>query len=204
MKLEKYIITKAEDKSKLLEATQALANLYVESKFTDEIKVSKVPSERDLYIITFPNQPDFERFKYFVNYLHYPESGEFGTTTKGYWTITEEEEDIIPKQFVGSRAMLYVSENDTEYVNVFCAFDSTFDNYKLGFGSGEELVKLMGTELSFFEKRIDFESIELIETVVPVQSLIEKRNKPKRERIGCLMALPVLIALFVIGALYVL
>lgn len=202
MNLEKYIITKAEDKSKLLEATQALANLYVESKFTDKIKVSKVPSEKDLYIITFANQPDFERFKYFVNYLNYPEAGEFGKTTKGYWTITEE--DGLPKQFVGSRTMVYVSENDTEYDNVFCAFDSTLDNYKLGFGSGEEFVKLTGSEPSFFEKNFDFDSIELIETIVPDQSLMEKRNNPKRKGIGCLMVLPVLIALFVIGALYVL
>jgi hypothetical protein len=202
MKIEKYIITKAKDKSKLLDATQALANLYVDSGFTDEILVNRVLSEDELYVITFPKQPDFERFKYFVNYLHYPESGGFGTTTKGYWTIKAE--DGIPEGFINSRVMLYVSENDTEYDNVFSAFDSTTDNYKLGFSSSEEFVKLSSSEPSFFEKLIDDNSFELLESITPDKTVLENRNKTKSKGIGCLMILPVILSITIALLIYVL
>jgi hypothetical protein len=198
MKLEKYILAKATDQNKLIQAVQALANLYAESSFADEIKVNRISYEDHLFVILFPKQPDFECFKYFVNYLHYPEKGNAGNETKGYWTVGDQDE--LPERLIGSRVMLYVSENDEEHDNVYSAFDSIPENYKLGFAMGEEFVKLSNSEPSFSEISIEETDLELITIVKPDNEALEKRNKSKG--IGCLSILPVI--LIVLGIIYVL
>jgi hypothetical protein len=199
MSIEKYIITESKEQDKMLSAIQALANLYSESGFANKILVHKLNSTKNQYVLTFPDAPNFEHFKYFVNYLHYPESGSFGVKTKGYWTI--EIEEGIPKQYFNSRAMLYVSNNDTEYDNVYVAFNSTREHFKLGFARREEFVKLNSSELNFSEKTFDLSELELIQTITP-NLVVVKKNKQKENLKFLLYSL--LVALIILILSYVL
>lgn len=198
MKLKNYIRITAEDQSKLFKAILEFANLYADSFFTDEIKVSRISSEKNLYVVQFPKEPDFERFKYFVNYLHYPEVKDAGLKTKGFWTIHDQDE--LPTEFIGARVMLYVSENDKEYDNVYSAFDTIPENYKLGFAVGEEFIKLTSSEPDFSEMLIEDSDLELIKIITPDTATLEKRNTSKKQ--GCLGLLPFI--LIIIGIIYAL
>ena len=196
MSIEKYIITESKEQDKMLSAIQDLANLYSESGFASKILVHKLNSNKNQYVLTFPNDPNFEHFKYFVNYLHYPEASSFGEKTKGYWTI--EIEEGIPKQYFNSRAMLYVSNNDTEYDNVYVAFNTTSEHFKLGFASREEFVKLNSSEPIFSEKTFDLSELELIQTITP-NLIVVKKNKQKENLKFLLYSLAVALLILILS-----
>ena len=146
--------------------------MCAESFFADEIRVNRISSssEDSLFVALFLKEPGFEHFQYFVNYLHYPEKGYAGVETKGYWTVGDQDE--LPERLHGSRVMLYAAENDKEYDNVYSAYNSVSENYKLGFALGEEFVKLTTSELEFSEMLVERSNLELIEIINPDKALI--------------------------------
>lgn len=197
---DKYILVNTEEPSKFFEGVEELTNLYVDTGFTDQILIHKSKVNPKEFVITFPVQPDFECFKYFVNYLYYPEAGRSGKTIKGYWTLAQNDE--LPKELIGSRVMLYVSDNDTEYDNVFCAFDSISENYKLGFARGEEFVKLPLSEMIFFEASINRADFQLIEIIEPVKIDSEERPAFTKIRNGCFMLFAIIFIISIATMVY--
>lgn len=150
--IEQYILVKNANVAKLLSAIQKMSDLYSNTPYSRGIVVFKSDIEKDTYLLNFSNQPDFEQFKYFVNYLHYSEIDGLNAVVTGYRTISEE--DGLPQQ-IGQRVMIYISKNDNEYDNVHATFNRFEGNIKLGFSSGEENVPLDLKEKNFEEHPIE-------------------------------------------------
>ena len=87
-----------------------------------------------------------------MNFIKYPKDEQIQPKSFGYWTIKKE--DKTNDKLIGKRILLYVSEKDRDYDNVF---GLTEDNLliKLGFAFGETYKELDYKEFSFEEKDIN-------------------------------------------------
>jgi hypothetical protein len=165
MEFDKYILLHGPRQKDAVIAVQQLADLYSDSGFADEITLYKTTVNEEFYLLNFSNQPDFERFKYFVNYLAYPEIENFKAKVIGYWTVTEA--DNIPQKHIGQRVLLYVSDQDTEGDNVYAVFKEHDSTIKMGFAFGEEYKVLGEKEFDFSEPQFNKQDFALINTITP-------------------------------------
>lgn len=114
---ENYIIIENVDEKDVETVLMNLANLYSKTDYVNGIQLYRKKNKRNSFLILFTNQPDFERFNYFVNYLRYPEGYEnFKSFLRGFFRTTELKENYSFN--VGDWLMIYVAENDTEYDNI--------------------------------------------------------------------------------------
>ncbi|MBF8962912.1 hypothetical protein I0P70_06625 [Pontibacter sp. FD36] len=187
MESSNYILLYGPRQEDVASAVQQLTDLYAESGFTDGITVKKSTVKEDLYMLYFSNQPDFERFKYFVNYLTYPEVDNFKAKVLGYWTVTAE--DNLPQKYIGQRALVYVSEQDTEGDNVCAVFEGHESAIKMGFASGEEYQVLGEKEFSFYEPQFETQDFSPLKTFTPDGSHHQEATKP-----GCSLMLATFLA----------
>ncbi|GAA0892740.1 hypothetical protein GCM10009122_24190 [Fulvivirga kasyanovii] len=182
MNIDKYIFIAGPTEEQLNSGLQELAELYSDTGFTEGMSVHKSLKSDNQYIVNFSNMPDFERFKYFVNFLHYPIETQYTAKVMGFWTIGQL--DKIPEQFSGKRLLLYVSENDTEGDSVFAIYPGAKSTVKLGFAMGEEYQELESKEFEFVEPQLNNEDYRLVSTISP------DPNAKKKSASGCA---PVLI-----------
>ncbi|PKV76225.1 hypothetical protein [Pontibacter ramchanderi] len=175
MEFNNYILLYGPQPEDVVAAVQQMTDLYADSGFTEGIRVYRATAKDDLFLLNFTNQPDFERFKYFVNYLTYPEVENFEAKTLGYWTVTAG--DKLPQQYTGQRALVYVSEQDTEGDNVHAVFEEQDNTIKMGFASGEEFKVLGKKEFPFSEPTFASEDFSLMSTFTPAPSR-QKETKP--------------------------
>ncbi|WP_158858831.1 hypothetical protein [Lunatibacter salilacus] len=187
MDKNKYIYIIGPEEKKLKEAVLSLVNLYSDTEFTKGISIFK--SDKNEFVINFRNNPDFERFKYFVNYLHYPEVQSYEAKVFGYWTISDT--DNI-KQHLNKRALLYVSENDTEGDNVYALFEGGDKSAKLGFAIGDDYQELKEKEFEFGEPEIDESIFQLIERIDPTVT------SKKESSSGCAGMVALILVFFVL------
>lgn len=68
--------------------------------------------------VVFPYDIDFEPFCNMVNYLVYPPEVTTTPTAIGWGTFASEE-DILPKEIYGKKAMVFVPEEDENHVQLF-------------------------------------------------------------------------------------
>ena len=151
MNIDKYIICKGIPENSLYKTVQELANLYADTGFTKEINIFKTKSNSIEYILNFSKETDFERFKYFVNYLFFPIENDSINEVFGYWTLSEK--DDINKELYGKRIQLYISEKDEDGDNVYGIPENWTESIKLGFAHGEEYIPKGYKEFDFFEKK---------------------------------------------------
>lgn len=187
MNFEKYIIVNGLTKKDLNDFVQELANLYADTGFTKEVKIFESKIVANEFLINFSQDTDFERFKYFVNFLFYPFSPEHDSNHKvyGYWTLSQG--DDINKELYGKRIQLYISENDEDGDNVYGIPKNWTESIKLGFAYGHEYVPTGKKEFDFFEKtysRSDFSALRSIYGVV---------DKPEKKKAGCSLFLVMII-----------
>ncbi|HSI74822.1 MAG TPA: hypothetical protein VK957_02955 [Lunatimonas sp.] len=187
MDKNKYIYIIGPEEKKLKEAVLSLVNLDSDTEFTKGIAIYK--SDKNEYVINFRNSPDFERFKYFVNYLHYPEVNSYEAKVFGYWTITENDN---LKQHLHKRALLYVSENHTEGDNVYALFKGADKLAKLRFATGREYQELKEKEFEFGESEIDEPIFQLIGTINPTVTSKKKSGS------GCAVMLTSILVIIVL------
>ena len=188
MNRDKYIIVKNISDSNVITIVQDLANLYNDIEYTKGINIYKSNKETNSFYIDFSNTPDFERFNYFVNYLHYPEAKDINPElVRGYSTIGNE--DGLPSNHLGDRVMLYVSSYDEEGDNVFTQFKSQDKPVKLGFASGHEYQNQDKKEFDFVELEVNDSDYRLLKSISPDMEAVKKSNK------GCL-GLFLVLALF--------
>jgi hypothetical protein len=114
MNTKEYINIQGIGKDKIIEAVQAMSNLYADVEFSKGIEIFQSIENQNCYILNFSVRPDFERFKYFVNYLHYPEVEDYKAKVRGFWTI--DGADGLPQHHSNQRVMLYVSDLDEEEI----------------------------------------------------------------------------------------
>lgn len=187
MNTKEYIYIEGIAKEKVIEAVQAMSNLYADVEFSKGIEIFVSNKNQNIFIINFSFRPDFERFKYFVNYLHYPEVEDYKAQVRGFWTV--DSLDGLPQNHANQRIMLYVSDLDEEGDNVHATFERESNSYKLGFAVGEEYKALNKIELEFDEPKINSTEFDLTKIIQPDPSA-----KAKQSGKGCLLTLSIIIA----------
>lgn len=190
MNTKEYIYIQGVGKDKIIEAVQAMSNLYADVEFSKGIEIFKSKENQSNFILNFSYRPDFERFKYFVNYLHYPEVENYKAKVRGFWTV--DSADGLPQNHSNQRVMLYMSDLDEEGDNVYATFEQESSSYKFGFAIGEDYKVLDSIELEFDEPKINSNEFNLITTVQPDPSV-----KLKQSGKGCLFTLSIIIGISV-------
>lgn len=110
------------------------------------------------FAIIFPYDINFKIYCFFINYVNYPK--EFDRTFKTIgWTTTKSTDKWITEKSANKNVMLFVSDFDTEYDNVFL---TTSDNigYKLGFALGEEKQLLNNPEKEYMKPPMTINELE--------------------------------------------
>lgn len=186
MQFDRYILVTGPDEEKVTKAVQLLSDLYADSGFTTNITLYAAKEKQNTFLINFGNQPDFERFKYFVNYLAYPEVKNYQSKVAGYWTITDT--DDIHQDHLNQRALLYISENDTEGDNVYAVFQGGSKTIKLGFAKGEKYKVLKHKEFDFTEVKWQKNDFDVLKIFNPKQE-----GQKAEDKKGCLFLLPLLV-----------
>lgn len=158
-----YIIVSGPSNELLEMAVQQMADLYADTEYSQGIELYKSKNNKDQFIIRFAIDPDFERFKYFVNYLHYPKVQNYSARVLGYFKLNEEKIDL--GELKNERLLLYVSDQDTEGDNVNGIFENGDKTIKFGFALGEEYKELGYKEFDFQEPEIKNEDYEHIKTL---------------------------------------
>lgn len=156
-----------------------LAELYGDTGYTSGMELSRLTGPQPKYLVSFQNEPDMDRFSYFVNYIKYPEGFDVpGIRVTGYYMVPEEESS---KHFsAGEWLQLYVSASDTEYDNVSVV---NAKNESFLFDFGGRIRKLETAEQTFQLPEIDNEACQLIrvispETAPPVSDFTGGTKKP--------------------------
>ncbi|MCR8666241.1 hypothetical protein NO995_00965 [Aestuariibaculum sp. M13] len=167
---ENYIIVENATERHLEDILMNLANLYADTAFVNGIQLYRKKDTYDSFLILFTNQPDFERFNYFVNYIKYPEGYDsFSPLLRGYYQISDIERDFEFK--TGDWIMVYVSKHDTEYDNVSLVnirnenFLYDFGGKVKKLGSQEELFNLIPFDKNDYHHLIDIIPSKTIETM---------------------------------------
>ena len=151
-----------------------LANLYSNTKFVEGIQLYREKGHTDSFLILFENEPDFERFNYFVNYIVYPEGfNNQNFTTKGYFKTDQLEKNY---EFnIGEWLMVFISKTDKEYDNVQIVNRENL-NYLYDFGG--RIKKLNTIEEKFVVKHIDLENYNHVIDIYPSKSFEVKEDTP--------------------------
>jgi hypothetical protein len=143
--LENYIIIKDLERKDLELALTNLANLYVETDYAHGIQLYGSNDDENSYLVLFANQPDLERFIYFVNYIRYPEVlDDLRPYVRAYYRTLDMDNKL--EFAVGSYVLIYVSEFDTDYASVNIVNENK-ETFLCNFGSGVK--KLEQNEIDF-------------------------------------------------------
>jgi hypothetical protein len=102
---------------------------YNQEKVQAHLRLTKIKA--DEFVISFPQNIDFEIYCYLINYLNYPAG--FNKTFKPFgYTTTKLSDNWITEETANKYVMLYVSDHDTEYDNVSMTTSENI-GYKLSF-----------------------------------------------------------------------
>lgn len=140
-----------------------MANLYKTTPFVQGIEIYEALDQPESFLILFPEQPDIERFAYFVNYIEYPirQKG-LSPVVVGYFD-TKHSAKKGP-YMVGEWLMVYVSENDDEHDEVFIA---TEKNETFRFSFRGRVKKLDQNEKPFAFQAIDLSNYSDLTEIIP-------------------------------------
>jgi len=151
-----------------------LANLYSSTGFTNRIELYKYNRSNHTFLVTFKNDPNFDHFAYFINYMKYPEGFEnWKPVVKGFYQIkpAESKKDFKP----GDWLQMYISKNDSAYDNV--SIVNTADESFL-FDFGGKTKKLSFTEEKYHLPNIQKSECTLLKTIVPIAQPQPEISKP--------------------------
>lgn len=153
---DKLVIVEDVGENEINKIIQEFCNLYNKETYQAIPSLTKLSEKK--FAVIFPYDINFEIYCYFINYVNYPMGFDRHFKTIG-WATTKPTDNWITEKSVNKNVMLFVSDNDTEYDNVFL---TTFDNigYKLGFAMGEEKQLLNRPEKSYVKQPIDINEIE--------------------------------------------
>lgn len=171
---ENYIIIEKVQERELENILMDLANLYADTTFVNGIQLYRKKRDPDSFLVLFTNQPDFERFNYFVNYLKYPSEHEnFSPFLRGYYQSKDIKENI--KLNVGEYVMVYISKNDKAYDTVNLV---TINNENYLYDFGVSIKKLESTEEIYNLISFDKNKYHHIIDIIPSKSSDKIESKP--------------------------
>jgi hypothetical protein len=153
---DKLVIVEDVNESDIKKILQEFCNSYNKETFQAIPRLTKLSDKK--FAVTFPFDINFEIYCYFINYVNYPMGFDRHFKTVG-WATTKPSDTWITEKSANKNVILYVSDFDKEYDNVFL---TTSDNigYKLGFAMGEEKQLLDRPEKSYAKQPIDISEIE--------------------------------------------
>lgn len=173
--MEQHYITVENIASQDLEiCLMDLANLYAQTDFVNGLQLRKRKGYKDTFFIEFLNQPDFERFVFFVNYLHYPEHLHTNDqVVRGYFNT--EGFNVKHEYNYGEWLMIYVSKTDKNFDNVNIV-NCNNQSFILDFGG--RIKKLKECPTPFFKSEIIKSQYELIISIAPTKVIETSDTTP--------------------------
>lgn len=130
-------------KQEIHTALQDFCDLY--NVKTYEVLPRLIPYSSTEYAIVFPYDISFELYCYLINYLSFPEKIEKTFPALGYCTLSTQQ-----------KAMLYMSNNDTEYDNVYITTDNN-KCYKNGFALGKQMQELPTIDKNYQPLKVNWD-----------------------------------------------
>lgn len=158
---DKLVIVEDASENDIKKILQEFCNSYNKETYQAIPRLTKLSDRK--FAITFPYDINFEIYCYFINYVNYPMGFDRHFKTIG-WTTTKPVDTWTTEKSVNKNVMLFVSDLDTEYDNVFL---TTSDNigYKLGFAMGEEKQPLNSSEKSYVKPPINISELDTNESI---------------------------------------
>ncbi|MBD3583977.1 hypothetical protein [Flavobacterium selenitireducens] len=141
------------------------ANLYAQEEFAQQIEVFRKKGELE-YLVVFPNEPDFLRFSFAVNYVRYlnPKSPQ-KPDVAGYFNSESERHQ---KPFLnGEFVKVYVSEGDGQHDNVNII---TSDHETYFFDFNLNYKKVTTAEARYDLPAVDLNDYNYLITIIPAPS----------------------------------
>ena len=157
---DKIVVVKDVDPAKLKQAIQQFCDNYNQGGYV-ALPTLHIISDSHC-AITFPYDIDFERFCYFVNFIHYPFDIVYTPDIKA-WTTTKKGDAWMTEQIINKKVMLYIPSDDQEKDNVHL---TTSDNlgFIMGFAIGEASQPMNKPRALFENPTVDIENITARET----------------------------------------
>ena len=158
---DKLVIVENASENDIKKIIQEFCNSYNKETYQAIPRLTKLSDRK--FAITFPYDINFEIYCYFINYVNYPMGFDRHFKTIG-WASTKPTDTWITEKSANKNVMLFVSDFDTEYDNVFL---TTSDNigYKLGFAMGEEKQPLNSPEKSYVKPPINISELDTNESI---------------------------------------
>lgn len=153
---DKLVIVDDINETDIKRILQEFCNSYNKKAYQAIPRMIKLSENK--YAVTFPFDINFDIFCFFINYVNYPVGFDRQFNATG-WTTTKPNDIWIKEKIANKKVMLFVSEYDTEYDNVFLTTSENI-GYKLGFALGEESQPLDKPEKNYVMQPIDFSEIE--------------------------------------------
>jgi hypothetical protein len=153
---DKIVIVEGASENDIRKILQDFCNLYNKEAFQAVPRLTALTDKK--YAVTFPYDMKFEIFCFFVNYVNYPMGFDRRFKTVG-WATTKTSDMWITEKSADKHVMLYVSDFDDEYDNVFLT-TSDHIGYKLGFAMGEETQLLERPEKKYIEQPVTITELE--------------------------------------------
>lgn len=145
IKNDKLVIVNDITEKEITKIIQDFRDFYHNQPYQFVPRLIKLTNKK--FAIIFPYDINFKIYCFFINYVNYPK--EFTKTFKTVgWVTTKLTDEWITENSANKSVMLFVSDFDTEYDNVFL---TTSDNigYKFGFARAEEKQLLNNPEKKY-------------------------------------------------------
>lgn len=147
---DKLVIVENISENDIKKILQEFCNAYNKETFQAILRLIQLTDKK--FAVTFPYDIKFEIFCYFINYVNYPMGFDRHFKSVG-WTTAKVSDTWITEKCVNKNVMLYVSNFDKEYDNVFLTTSDSI-GYKLGFAMGEEKQLLDRPEKNYVKQPI--------------------------------------------------
>jgi len=153
---DKLVLVEGVSENDLSKILQMFCNSYNRKAFQALPRLIQLSDNQ--FAVTFPYDINFEIYCYFINYVNYPPGFDRHFKTVG-WATTTPSDSWITEKSVNKNVMLYISDFDEEYDNVFL---TTSDNvgYKLGFAIEEEMQLLDSPEKSYVRQPVNINELD--------------------------------------------
>jgi hypothetical protein len=172
MNKDNLIVIKGGSHSDIKKALQQWIELYSDDLETD-IKFELYKTGQENHLIVADKRLNNEKFNFLVNYLRYPEDVEYKISIEGYTTAKKEK--LYPENIQNKRLLIYMSESDKEFDNVFVTTEDN-ETYKVDFGG--KITRIIESK-TFKIPDIDFDSLSRPEKITFNKTEIEDLKKEK-------------------------
>lgn len=201
MNIDNFIIIKGGLYNDIKKALRQWIALYSKD-LVRNIKLELYGLGQERHLIVADKRLNNEKFNYLINYLRYPEGIEYNISIEGYATVHDEK--IYPQNLLNKKILVYLSDNDKEYDNVFVTTEDN-ETYKIDFNGK---VSRVYESKTFSIPDIDTNLLQKPERIALTKREItdvenEKLKKSITNRFRIILALIIIIAAINSSSLFI-